>query len=211
MILEGFVLGLSNGTTCAAYCAPTLLPYLAGESRGIARSAVLTGEFLIGRLFGYMAFAVLAWGVHRMILPGGTRQEILIGAVDIVFSLLLIFYGFFRTEARCAASPSNVLTRRITALWPAALPVAAGFATGLSFCPPFVLAFTNAAGQADLLSSLAFFFAFFAGTSVLFAAAPFIGAFRGFQALKIVGKMAAGLVGLYYLYSGVIRLIGGNL
>jgi hypothetical protein len=54
-----------------------------------------------------------------------------------------------------------------------------------------------------------FFFSFFLGTSLLFVLAPFVGAFSRFSVLQIIGKMAAGLVGLYYLYSGIILLLGG--
>jgi hypothetical protein len=89
------------------------------------------------------------------------------------------------------------------------LPVAAGFATGLSFCPPFLLAFAGATEQTSLFGAMLFFFSFFLGTSLLFVLAPFVGAFSRFTALQIVGKMAAGLMGLYYLYCGIILLVGG--
>jgi hypothetical protein len=38
---------------------------------------------------------------------------------------------------------------------------------------------------------------------------PFLGIFRGISALRIIGKMAAGLIGLYYLYCGILMIIGG--
>jgi hypothetical protein len=98
---------------------------------------------------------------------------------------------------------------KFIALWPAILPVAAGFATGLSFCPPFLLAFTGAAEQTTLLGSALFFLFFFLGTSIPFLFAPFIGSFRGFSVLQVIGKMAAGLMGIYYLYSGMMLLLGG--
>jgi hypothetical protein len=97
----------------------------------------------------------------------------------------------------------------LPAFGPALLPVAAGFATGLSFCPPFLLAFTGAAGEASLPATMLFFFSFFLGTSLLFVLAPLVGVFSRFPVLQIVGKMAAGLMGFYYLYSGVILLAGG--
>ena len=206
---EGFILGLSNGLTCMAYCAPVLVPYLLGEGKGVLRNALLTGQFLLGRLLGYLLFAVLAWAVSRSVLQGGSHHDLVIGTTYAVFSLLLIFYGFFRTGVSCSATCTNELRHRFMALWPAVLPVAAGFVTGLSFCPPFLLAFTGAVEQTTLIQSLLFFFSFFLGTSLLFVLAPSVGVFRGFSALQIIGKMAAGLMGLYYLYSGIILLIGG--
>ena len=245
MQLEGFMLGLSSGAACMAVCAPVLVPYLLGEGKGVIRNAFLTGQFLLGRLLGYLLFSVLAWIVGRAILQGGSRHDLIIGTAYLLFSLLLIFYGFFRTEASCETACTN--GRRLTgsatrkprlvgedkgrnnmqnislpgspacgrgnftfiALWPAILPIAAGFATGLSFCPPFLLAFTGAAEQTSLLGSALFFLFFFLGTSIPFLFAPFVGLFRGYSALQLIGKMAAGLMGIYYLYAGTILLVGG--
>lgn len=240
MKLDGFILGLSNGVACIATCAPVLIPYLLGEGKGIARNYWVTGQFLFGRLLGYLLFAVLAWTISRAILQETGQRNLIIGVAYILFSGLLIFYGFFRREPSCGAPSAgaggcfpksdiplkntnkswDVFQRgkaacnsnkyqRLLAIWPALLPVAAGFATGLSICPPFLLAFTGAAEQTSLLAALLFFFFFFLGTSLLFVLAPFVGVFKRFSTLQIVGKMAAGLMGLYYLYSGVILVIGG--
>ncbi len=84
-----------------------------------------------------------------------------------------------------------------------------GLATGLNLCPPFLLAVATAAEQATLLQSVLFFLTFFLGTSVFLIPAPFLGLLRGFPALQVVGKMAAGLIGAYYLYLGVTMLAGG--
>ena len=209
MALEGFILGLSNGATCMAYCAPVLVPYLLGEGKGILRNSVFTAQFLSGRLVGYLLFAVLAWGINRSILQGMSKPDLIIGPAYIVFSMLLIYYGFFATSTSCVATRMNGLRHRLTKIWPDLLPVVAGLVTGLSFCPPFLLAFTGAMEKTTVLQSMFFFFAFFLGTSIFFIPTPFIGILRGFSTLRIIGKMAAGLIGVYYLYSGIMMLIGG--
>ena len=209
MALEGFILGLSNGATCIAYCAPVLVPYLLGEGKSILRNSVLTAQFLSGRLVGYLLFAVLAWGINRSILQGMSKPDLIIGPAYIVFSMLLIYYGFFATSTSCVATRMNGLRHRLTKIWPDLLPVIAGLVTGLSFCPPFLLAFTGAVEKTTVLQSMFFFFAFFLGTSIFFIPTPFIGILRGFSPLRIIGKMAAGLIGVYYLYSGIMMLIGG--
>ena len=209
MELKGFILGLSNGATCMAYCAPVLVPYLLGEGKGILRNSAFTAQFLLGRLVGYLAFAVFAWGINRSILQGMSKPDLIIGPAYIIFSLLLIFYGFFQTKTPCATTCSTGLRHRLLTIWPGALPIIAGLVTGLSFCPPFLLAFTGAVEKTTILRSMIFFFAFFLGTSVFFIPTPFIGIFRGFSTLRIIGKMAAGLIGIYYLYSGTILLIRG--
>ena len=240
MKLDGFILGLSNGVTCIATCAPVLIPYLLGEGKGIVRNFWVTGQFLFGRLLGYLLFAVLAWMVSSTILQESNQRNLIIGAAYVLFSGLLIFYGFFRHEPSCGAHSAGAVGgfskidtprkntnriwdvfqrgkaacdqnkyQRLLSFWSVLLPVAAGFATGLNFCPPFLLAFTGAAEQTSLVMSLLFFFSFFLGTSLLFVLAPFVGVFSRFSVLQIVGKMAAGLMGLYYLYSGIILLLGG--
>jgi sulfite exporter TauE/SafE len=210
MKLDGFILGLSNGVACLATCAPVLIPYLLGEGKGIVRNYWVTGQFLLGRLLGYLLFAVLAWTVSSAILQEASSRNLIIGVAYVLFSGLLIFYGFFKkTNATCEAACSRNKYQRLTAIWPALLPAAAGLATGLSFCPPFLLAFTGAAEQTSLLMSLLFFCSFFLGTSILFVLAPFVGVFSRFSVLQIVGKMASGIMGIYYLYSGSIMLIGG--
>jgi sulfite exporter TauE/SafE len=210
MKLDGFFLGLSSGVACIATCAPVLIPYLLGEGKGIVRNYWVTGLFLFGRLLGYLLFAVLAWTISSTILQEGSLRNIIIGVAYILFSVLLIFYGFFKKkDASCQAACNRNWYQRLLNFSPALLPVAAGLATGLNFCPPFLLAFAGAAEQTSLFAAMLFFFSFFLGTSILFVLAPFVGAVSRFSVLQIVGKMAAGIMGLYYLYSGSIMLIGG--
>jgi len=210
MKLDGFILGLTNGVACIATCAPVLIPYLLGEGKGIARNYWLTGQFLAGRLFGYLLFAVLAWTISSRILQDAALRNTIIGGAYIIFSAMLIFHGFFKkADAACKNSCNKYSHQRLLKVWPALLPVAAGLATGLSFCPPLLLAMTGAAEQTSLIMSLLFFFSFFLGTSLLFVLAPFVGVLKRFSVLQIIGKLAVGLMGLYYLYSGIIMLIGG--
>lgn len=208
--MEAFILGLSNGATCMAYCAPVLVPYLLGEGRSILRNSVLTAQFLLGRLVGYLLFAVLAWGINRSILQGLSKPDLVIGTAYVIFSLLLIYYGFFKTRTSCETTCTHGLRHKLMTILPVSIPMIAGFVTGLSLCPPFLLAFTGAVEKTTVLQSMFFFFAFFLGTSIFFIPLPFSGLFRGFAALRIIGRMAAGLIGVYYLYSGLVMLIGGN-
>jgi sulfite exporter TauE/SafE len=207
--MEAFILGLSNGATCMTYCAPVLVPYLLGEGKGILRNSVLTAQFLSGRLIGYLSFGVFAWGINRSIMQGVSKPDLIMGPAYIVFSLLLIFYGFFQTRAPCSTRCTKGLRHRLLTIWPGSLPIIAGLVTGLSFCPPFLIAFTGAVEKTTVLQSMFFFFAFFLGTSIFFIPLPFSGLFRRFSAFRVVGRMAAGLIGVYYLYSGIIMLIGG--
>jgi sulfite exporter TauE/SafE len=129
MELDGFILGLSNGATCVAYCAPVLVPYLLGEGRSIRQNSVLTVQFLLGRLLGYLLFAVLAWGINRSILQEVNKPELVIGPAYVVFSLLLIYYGFFKAKTSCATTRMNGFRHKVMKICPASIPMIAGFVT----------------------------------------------------------------------------------
>jgi hypothetical protein len=78
----------------------------------------------------------------------------------------------------------------------------------VNLCPPFLLAFSDAAFSGSIAGSIAYFIFFFAGTSIWFLPVPVIGLFRN-KNIQTVGRMAALLVAFFYLYTGIIMFIGG--
>jgi sulfite exporter TauE/SafE len=88
-------------------------------------------------------------------------------------------------------------------------PLTLGLLTGLNLCPPFLLAFTSAVLEGNLWGSLVFFSAFFLGTSLYFVPIPLLGLVKRNGVVRNIGKMAAGVIGAYYLYLGIIILLGG--
>lgn len=237
--MDGFLLGLANGITCVASCAPVMIPLFLGEGRRVKQNGWLLAQFLLGRLLGYLLFGGLAWLMGRLIFQGTGPSGILFGAVYVLTGGLLLIYGlgeFIRLPQRFSpvepaeaksvgfdrlSQRSSLLNqhfgcpvpprqvRRWLRFAPALFPLALGFLTGLNLCLPFIAAFTGAAGQASLLGSALFFAAFFAGTAVFFLPFPFIGTFQRAQGLRTIGKFAAIFVALYYLYTGAMTLMGG--
>lgn len=207
--MEAFLLGLANGTVCIGYCAPVLVPYLMGQQAGIMGNAGIVARFLGGRLAGYLIFSVAAWALQASLLNSPTARNAVVGCSHVVLSILLVIYGFVRKTAPvCTARTSGGLIARIDRLWPPFAPVALGLLTGLTICPPFLLAFTAALGKASLTGSVMFFLLFFCGTSVFFLPFPLIGALRRLNALSTTGRLAAGIMGIYYFYAGLVLLIG---
>jgi len=210
--MEAFLLGLSNGLVCLAYCAPVLVPcLLVGSGGGVAKATAITGEFLAGRLAGYLLFAVVAWLVG-MALPGNASlRESIIGAAYMVLSVMLVVYAFTAGKSHsCAAGLANKLMLRLSGGRSSALiPLAAGVATGINFCPPFLLAIAASSNKGSLSYSLLFFFMFFLGTSLFFLPAPFFGLLRSYPAVRTVGRLCAGLMGAYYFLTGLIMFTGG--
>jgi len=207
--MQAFLLGLSNGAVCIAYCAPVLIPYLFGEGKGVRQNFSVVVQFLSGRLLGYLLFGVIAWAVGQSLLLNAAWRDLIIGSADIILSVFLVLYGFFKIGTTCAVEQASRRFQKINEWWPTMLPATIGLFTGLNFCPPFLLAFTNAVGETNLLHTLLFFFLFFLGTSIFFIPFPLIGTFRRIQALTAIGKLAAGIMGIYYFYTGLMLVIGG--
>jgi len=206
--LEGFFLGLANGTVCLAYCAPVLVLFILGEGKSVARNYSLLARFLVGRLIGYLLFGLLAWAFGSLLKNLG-HQEMFFGLAYIILAVMMFFYGLSRPPELCAGKLMHHKRAGFLQQWPELLPVALGLATGLNLCPPFLLAFTGAAGSASLAKSLLFFLAFFLGTSVYFLPLPFLGTLRRFPSIQTVGRLACVVMALYYLYTGIIVFGGG--
>ncbi len=221
MPINGLLLGLANGPTCLVSCAPVVVPFLVGEGRAPLQAASLLGRFLLGRLAGYLAFGAAAGLAGAALGPDSAPRALVFGAVYCALAGLLLAYGLspkpadpLRMSHRLsgASCPAGRQGRRLgwlRARWPSALPVALGLLTGLSWCPPFLLAVAGAADIGGVAGSVAFFAAFFVGTSLYFLPLPGLGLLRRSQALGQVARLAAGVIGAVYLYCGVVLLYGG--
>ncbi|UCD53406.1 MAG: sulfite exporter TauE/SafE family protein [Phycisphaerales bacterium] len=204
---KGFLLGIANGAVCLGYCAPVLVPYLLGEGKSIRGNTVSVGSFLAGRLAGYMLFAVLAWVTHFAVVDNLPYQRTIVGIVTIGLALSLVAYGFSTPTEKCTIASAGPVAKRLHLEHSVYLPMFLGFLTGLNICPPFLLAFADAAQLSHLWQSLLFFAAFFAGTSVYIVFLPLLSVFRRHTTLKTIGRLAAGVVGLAYLYYGAANLL----
>jgi sulfite exporter TauE/SafE len=200
---------LSNGAACVAYCAPVLVPFLLGEGRSVTQNLPVLARFLAGRLAGYLVFGILVWTVAKPVFQSVGSQELVVGPAFVVLAVLLVFYGFFHREGRCPLSVSGRLAEKLSGKSTFFIPLVAGLATGLSFCPPFLLATAAAADKGELSEVLLFFFLFFVGTSVFFVPVPFLGFFRAYGTSRTIGRLASGLMGIYYFYTGLIMIVGG--
>jgi sulfite exporter TauE/SafE len=206
---EGLALGLASGTACLATCVPVLLPYLLAEGDRPRWSLNALGQFLAGRLVGYLAFAVLAWLLGVTLLGDARRRAVLTGAAYLVLAVALAAYGFSSSRAACAAEASGGLVARVRSRWPRLMPATLGLLTGLSLCPPFLLAIARGADAGGLAGSLLFFAAFFVGTSAYLVPLPLAGFLRRGRSVRTVARLAAGVVGVYFAYLGTVALLGG--
>jgi hypothetical protein len=207
-MMQGFLLGLANGTTCLAYCIPVLVPFLLQEGRNVRQNLVTMLKFLGGRLGGYVVFGLVAWATGNLLLAAAKHQGLVIGTAYVGLSVLLLVAVLRKpvpTPGACAVRGAQTRFSR----WPALIPVGMGFLAGLRICPPLLLAFADAANTGTLAGSLILFLMFFLGSSIYFIPLSFLGAVARIADLRIVGKFAAVIVAVYYMFSGILLFAGG--
>ncbi len=207
-LIQGFLLGIANGGSCLTACAPVFLPYMVAEGRPFRLSIRPVFCFLTGRLAGYLAFAVFAWEAGKWI-RSEPRGGVLFGVVYATLAVVLVFYGFGTRDSACAALGLSARIPAILSRSPMALPTLMGLLTGLTLCPPFMTALAGAANQISLFSTLLYFLSFFIATSLYLAPFPFVGFLGRFASIRIVGRMAAGVMGCYLFYKSLIMISGG--
>lgn len=97
--LQIFGIGLSFGLAgpCLLFCTPVILVYIAGRSRGLARSLVDISAFLCGRFTAYVALGAIAGFsgalLRSVIEPGRAPALInpLAGAISMALGAIVLF------------------------------------------------------------------------------------------------------------------------
>jgi sulfite exporter TauE/SafE len=206
--VHGFFLGLANGTVCLAYCAPALTPLVIGEAKGVRGNLSTLGLFLLGRLAGYLVFGWAAWLVGRLIMGEAESRLAILAPAYAALAVLMFVYGIRERPKTCPLASSKWRWTSWFGSPSSALPLWLGLFTGASLCPPFLAAFTSAAQSASLAGSLVFFAAFFVGTSIYLVPTVLLGVFNRVAGLATVGKLAALLISVYYLYLSIIAFGG---
>jgi sulfite exporter TauE/SafE len=202
LLWQGLLLGLSTGVFCLGACAPALVPSLLSAAPGWRGGARLVGEVALGRLLAYLGFgALVGWlGTNFDSQALWLRQGA--GLATLLLALLLALYLAgrdlgLRRLALCRVLPSGFLKT----------PVAFGFLAGINPCPPFLLALTAALGAGGALPGMAFFAAFFVGTSLyLLPLVPF-GALGRWPSTRLVGRMAGFLAVAAFTFLGLGQLL----
>jgi sulfite exporter TauE/SafE len=178
------------------------------EGKCIRKNVPLLVRFLVGRLFGYLIFGVLAWVAGSQFDQQSYCFNVFIGASTLTLALLLLAYGFGLGPKSCAHATTSGLLSKLGSRYPTWLPLFLGLFTGLNLCPPFLLAFTEALKTGSLLGSLFFFAMFFIGTSLFFIPFSFLGLINKRVSIQNIGKSATAIIGLYYTFTGLLTLFG---
>jgi hypothetical protein len=199
LFADAALLGLASGPACLASCGPVLLPSLAAGGKGIGGTARTLGAFLSGRFVGYLAFSVLAWGAGLAAPTAPHARALLFGLVDFGLAAALVVYALGTRRCQAAARPGRLVT--------IGTPPALGLLTGLSLCPPFLVAGARAAETGSLPAAAGFFVVFFLGTAVWALPLVFTGWLRFMPAVAEVARIVLFLLAGWYAYLGITALV----
>jgi len=211
LVTEAFALGVSSGPVCLASCTPVLLPVLAAERKPLGGTGIILGEFLTGRLGGYLVFACLAWFAGITLSLQSHARAVAFGLSDLAMAGLLAGYGWTlgrRQKAGCEHACPATRARRFADRFGVFAPFCMGFASGVSLCPPFVAAGLRAVQTGAFVNAIIFFVWFFAGTAIWFIPSVGLGMLRRIESVALVARLMLFLLAAYYGYLTFIVLGG---
>ena len=197
MILQPLLAGLSVGAFCLTYCFPFMGVFFVAETRDIRKNLRVLGEFLAGRLVGYLCFGLLVGYLGQTLDPRWLRL-----ATDISFialSLVLFFYllGVIREKSFCK-TPRWLKSRS---------PVFMGFFMGINLCPPFLLSLTYVLSRKSPFYGMVYFALFFLASSIYFLPLAFVGLASKAQEFRRMARFSGFLVAAIFFIYGIYSII----
>jgi len=191
-LLAGFSTGLSVGIYCLGVCLPVFIPLILAERKNLKGSFLVTLEFSLGRLLGYLLFgtivgylgvAIQSQLVHQII----NMATFLSGGLLVGYSLGLLKWGK-------ACKPYFKFFH---------FPFLFGFLTGLNVCPPFLASLSYIFNLKSIVNSVFYFLMFFLGTSVYIIPLGFLGFFSKEGKLQKIARLSGLFAGLYFIYTAL--------
>lgn len=203
IFISPLLLGLSLGIYCFAYCVPFIAPFMVSEAREKKENFLVLGKFIAGRFLGYLMFGAI-FGYLGERIQGSTVNLILIVAL-MLLSVLLILHGLGLMKAERFSFCRRIKKHNRQ------LPLLMGFLMGVNICPPFLMSLTYVFTLHSVFKGIIYFFMFFIGTTLYFIPVAFLGYLNKMKEFQGVGRVAAVIVGSFFLVYGVYFISRGLL
>ena len=196
-IIESFLLGLSVGPVCVAYCSPVIVPLLSSSPGStLSTHSFNILKFLSGRFIGYLLVGVLVGivggSVHRYI------QGNISGVISIVLGVSLLYFGLQRNFPEWKFCRYFRYSNSGSLFF-----VLMGFLTGLNLCPPFIAAVAGAIQTGTMRGSILYFSAFFLGTVVFFPGMIFFGWLSKIDSVRSIASVCMVISGAWFFFRGM--------
>ena len=194
-IAEGFVLGLATGPLCVVSCGPVYVPYLMQRGRTAKQSLVTLLEISAGRFITYLLIGLAAGALGTQIASLTTAW--FTATAYVLFSVVLVISALRTKQCDEGCGPAR-WTRF------SEVPFILGMATGISFCPSFLLALTKAIDNGGMLAGALLFGAFFIGTIIYFIPLVLFGIIGKTHRLRTIGRIASCVVALWFIIQAIV-------
>jgi sulfite exporter TauE/SafE len=196
-LIEGFVLGLATGHICLATCGPVYAPFLMMRNHGWKDGFYALVKISAGRFLMYVMFGIIAGALGHRIQT--VNRELFTAIAYTAFSFLLCLSAFRsnRYEKGCLIPAWSRF---------ADSPFLLGIATGINFCPSFLIALSRAIDLSGPVSGGLLFVAFFFGTSIFLIPLIGFGSIGAKKHIRLAGQLSAVLVAAYFTTQAVLVL-----
>jgi sulfite exporter TauE/SafE len=191
--IEGSVLGLTAGISCAFFCLPVLIGLGTRDVNNI--TAVINISFLIlGRLIAYL-FVGFFFSLVGISISAFAGYEFIF---NIIIGALLVFWGIkgFTESDKENSCPAKKMKKTF--------PFLTGILTGLSPCPPFIAGITRVIAIGSIPGGISYFTGFFLLTTVFLLPGLFTGLIKYKRELKVVSSLVAMIFGIVFLAGGLV-------
>lgn len=198
-LTEGFLLGLTLGTTCLVTCAPVYGSLILSKENNVSTGVKTVFLISAGRFLSYALFGLLT-GYAGTLIGDLPEKETVIAVSYFLVAAYLTYSALIqnRMEKGCCA-PS-----RITKI--AGNPFLIGVLTGISICPAFVGAIARGIETGGMTGGAMLFTGFFFGTTVYLLPLSFLSYFTKKKVFRYVGMTASILVACWFVYDGSSKI-----
>jgi sulfite exporter TauE/SafE len=193
-LLAPLLAGLSTGIYCLTTCFPFITSCLVAEERHFSKNLALLGQFILGRLIGYIAF-----GLFFGFLGEKINREWINVIADLSLIFLSLVFVFYLLRILRQKPSQGCAAKRISSVHPLAM----GFLMGINFCPPFLLSLTFIFTLHSAFKGMLYFILFFISSTVYFLPLIFFGMLSRLKEFRNVGILSGFLVALLFSAYGI--------
>jgi sulfite exporter TauE/SafE len=198
-LIEGFLLGLTLGTTCLVTCAPVYGTLILSKENSVSTGVRTVFFISLGRFFSYALFGLLT-GYAGGLIGDFAERETVVAVSYLLVAAYLTYSALMqnRLEKKCCA-PSRMAKF-------AGNPFLIGVLTGISICPAFVGAIARGIESGGAIGGLMLFTGFFFGTTIYLLPLSFLSYFTKKRMFRYAGIAASILVACWFIYDGSSKL-----
>ncbi|MDD2708261.1 MAG: sulfite exporter TauE/SafE family protein [Verrucomicrobiae bacterium] len=192
LVWKPLVLGLSSGLYCLGACVPFLAPCLVAEEREMRGRLFLFGQFLSGRLAGYVMLGMFCGWLGGMAGAGMLKWAAPVSQVALSLLMLAEMGKGMRKTEKC---PEKSRFR--------SGPFWMGLAMGINVCPPLWMALVHVMTLQSMAKGGLALLVFFGASSIFLPPVLWLGNLARHREFRLAARVAGIAVALVFLVYGL--------